>query len=129
MPVITFTTEEKISIVCEHIKSGISVSDICKNHNVKASTFYYWKNTYFPNDIDELFEVRDSINEIHARAVLRGLNKDFFLKDCKLRGWTYGKMLHNIVDLHYSIMSNRPDLQGKEMTELKKLISDKIKFK
>lgn len=124
----TFTKEKKIEIVCEQMM-GVPVADILAKYNLPESTFFYWKSLFFEKPIEDSHEERMAADSIKPRVVLMGANKAYFLRDCYVRGWSDSKMLKNIIDLHYTIMANRPEMQGKEMTELKKMLTEIVKFK
>ncbi len=124
-----FTAEKKIEIVCEQMRLELSTDQVFDKYGVKKTTFLYWKRKYFPNRIDDRYEERKEMFSIKTSTELTGINKEYFLRDCFQRGWSDRKLLKNIVDLHYSIMSNRPEMQGKEMTEIKKMLTEIVKFK
>ena len=128
MRLTPFTREQKIEIVCEQIRDKLTTEQIFIKYGVKTSTFYYWKQMFFNKTSSETLEQRMSAELVHPRVELRGALKNHFIKDCYIRDWQQGRLLHHIVDVYYSIMSNRPDMQGKEMSEIKKYINDKIKL-
>ena len=41
-----FTTEQKIQIVLESIKTSISAAELCRKHNVHPQTFQAWKQKF-----------------------------------------------------------------------------------
>jgi len=126
--VSSFTRERKIEIVCEQLRDGLPVNVILEKYNINRTTFFYWKRTFFTKSNTDYFEDRMQLAQIKPRVILGGLNEDYFLKDCLIRDFQHGKMLRHIVDVYYSIMSNRPDMEGKEMDEIKRIINDKIKL-
>lgn len=123
-----YAKEQKISIVVEQMKDSLVIEDVVRKYNISANTFFYWKRTLFTKTPDDAYEQRMALKFIHPRTIISGLNKQYFLRDCLIRDFQHGKMLRHIVDVYYSIMSNRPDMEGKEMDEIKKLINDKIKL-
>ena len=41
-----FTPEQKIQIVPEPIRTGISTAELCRKHNVHPQTFHSWKQRF-----------------------------------------------------------------------------------
>ena len=52
-----YTPEEKLKIVLESMSGTISVSDLCRKHDLKPARFYYWKDQLL-NSAPEIFENR-----------------------------------------------------------------------
>ena len=52
-----YTPDEKLKIVLEGMSGTISVSDLCRKYDLKASRFYYWKDQIM-NSAPEIFENR-----------------------------------------------------------------------
>ena len=44
-----FTTEQKIQIVLESIKTSISLAELCRKHNVHPPTFQTWRQKFMEN--------------------------------------------------------------------------------
>lgn len=129
MPSLTFTKDQKRKIVCEQIMLQLPIKEVYNRYGVKKATFYYWKNSFFPTTTAERFSEKIESDFFDTRVILHGINKEYFLTDCKKREWCSGRMIKNIVDLYYSIPANRPDGSPKEMSELKKMLTDIVKFK
>lgn len=43
----TFSSEEKVSLIQEHLVKGKSVSDICSREDIQVSQFYQWQSDFF----------------------------------------------------------------------------------
>lgn len=41
-----FTPSQKIQIVLESIKTGISTAELCRKHNVHPQTFHTWRQKF-----------------------------------------------------------------------------------
>ena len=41
-----FTPEQKIQIVLESIRTGISTAELCRKHNVHPQTFHNWEQRF-----------------------------------------------------------------------------------
>ena len=41
-----FTPEQKIQIVLESIRTGISTAELCRKHNIHPQTFHNWKQRF-----------------------------------------------------------------------------------
>lgn len=123
-----FTKEQKIAIVCEQVSNETPIKEITAKYNISKQVFFIWKREMFGSASERMNKERANLEYIKPRVILRGQNKNFFLADCTQRDWSDSKMLRNIVDVYYSIQANIPELKGKEMTEIKKLISERIKL-
>ena len=44
------TEEEKLSLILEWEKSGLSIASFCRQHNLADSQFYSWKKNYRPQN-------------------------------------------------------------------------------
>ena len=42
----TKTTEEKLAIVLEGLKSEITVSDLCRKHGLSQAVYYKWRDKF-----------------------------------------------------------------------------------
>ena len=49
-----FTTEQKIQIVLESIKTSISIAELCRKHNVHPPTFQTWQQKFMEADKAEI---------------------------------------------------------------------------
>jgi transposase len=43
----TFTAEQKVSILREHLIERIALSDLCDKHQIQPTQFYQWQKTFF----------------------------------------------------------------------------------
>jgi len=53
-----FSSEQKISILREHLLEQNAISDVCDKHNLKPSVFYGWQKKLFENGADVLVSGR-----------------------------------------------------------------------
>jgi hypothetical protein len=123
---IRYSIEEKRSILDKQIAEKIPNEMISITYGIDVSTLYYWKKSLGYDLREDVIEERKKADFISVQFQLRGNNKSYFLEDCLRRDWPEARMARQIFDFYYSIMSNRPDLQGKEMTEIKTYILKNI---
>ena len=45
----TFTGQEKVAIVKRHLIDGVSVSELCEEHQIQPTLFYQWQRQLFEN--------------------------------------------------------------------------------
>lgn len=45
----SYSVEEKVSVLREHLLEGKAVSEVCERHGVSPSLFYYWQRQLFDN--------------------------------------------------------------------------------
>lgn len=45
----SFTPQEKVSILKQHLLEGKAVSDICDTHSLNPNMFYRWQKEFFEN--------------------------------------------------------------------------------
>lgn len=43
---LTKTTEEKLAIVIEGLKGGITVSDLCRKYGLSQAVYYKWRDKF-----------------------------------------------------------------------------------
>lgn len=125
-----FTIEKKREILDYQITNKIPNETVSEIYKVHVTTLYWWRKQLGYNVCEKRINIRKVKESLKVTSNLRGINKQMFLDDCTRRGFTsyYGKMLTHIIDTYYSIMSNRPDIQGKEMVDIKKYINERIKL-
>lgn len=44
-----FTSEEKVSILKQHLLEKKAISDLCDEHNIHPTMFYRWQKEFFAN--------------------------------------------------------------------------------
>jgi len=66
---------------------------------------------------------------VRLTCYVSGSKKNKFLLDQLKRGTGEGELVKNILDIHYSIIDEVPEMRDKEFEEIKKYIMDKIKLK
>lgn len=79
----------------------------------------------------------DGIHRVKVTTRIRGTLKEDFFKDSIKRDLREGKLCEMILKIHYVLASEFPsikaldyeDLNNMEMTQLKKCIIDKVRFK
>ena len=60
-----FTKEEKSRILSEHLKEGLSISELSRKHQVSAHSIYNWRNAMKKGEEKEIFlDVRELLEEI-----------------------------------------------------------------
>jgi transposase len=45
----TFTPEQKVAILREHLIDKVPVSDLCEKHGLAVNLFYNWQKQFFEN--------------------------------------------------------------------------------
>ncbi len=44
-----FTTDQKVAILRRHFVDKVAISDLCAEHDLQPSVFYYWQKQAFEN--------------------------------------------------------------------------------
>ena len=85
-----YTSQEKASILREHLINKVSVSDLCDQHDIHPTLFYQWQKIMFES-IPSIFESRrgsevsvlrkenDALKEklVHKDAVIGQIMEDY----------------------------------------------------
>lgn len=73
-------------------------------------------------------DIRNKMLAYNVRVTTRlsGSDKNAFMLDLLKRGFNESYLASNIIKLHYSIIKENHELVGKEFSELKKYILEKI---
>jgi len=66
-----FSAEEMNNILMEPRRTGDSVTDVCRRHNISAHTFYQWKKKVIGLGNDENKRIKEL--EAYARQLERAL--------------------------------------------------------
>lgn len=45
----SFTPEQKVAILREHLVEKVAVSDLCEKHGIAVNLFYNWQKLFFEN--------------------------------------------------------------------------------
>ena len=45
----TFSPEQKVSILRQHLLENVTVSNLCDRHGIKPNQFYDWQKQFFTN--------------------------------------------------------------------------------
>jgi transposase len=45
----SFTPEQKVAILREHLVEKVAVSDLCEKHGIAVNLFYNWQKHFFEN--------------------------------------------------------------------------------
>jgi transposase len=45
----SYTPEQKVALLREHLVDKVPVSDICENNGIAVNLFYLWQKTFFEN--------------------------------------------------------------------------------
>lgn len=76
-------------------------------------------------------EIREKMMAYKIRVTTRisGVDKNKFMLDLLKKGITESELNKQIINLHYSLITEVPVLKEMEMVEVKKYLLDKIKLK
>lgn len=66
---------------------------------------------------------------VRLTCYISGKQKNIFMLDQLKRDVGEGELIKNILDIHYTMVDEMPELKHKEFTELKKLLIERIKLK
>jgi hypothetical protein len=66
---------------------------------------------------------------VRLTCYISGKKKNIFMVDQLKRDIGEGELVKNILDIHYSILEEVPEMKYKEFTELKKYLINKVKLK
>ena len=53
-----YTNKQRLEILAEH-DAGLSVSDLCRKHQISAATFYKWKKDKTTDEDDQLRRLKE----------------------------------------------------------------------
>lgn len=67
--------------------------------------------------------------KVKVTTYLKGTDKNRFMLDCIKKGSYEAEISRNIINIHYAIIDELPELKEMEMEQLKKYLIDKIKLK
>lgn len=67
--------------------------------------------------------------KVKVTTYLKGVDKNKFMLDCIKKGTYEADLTRNIINIHYSIIDEIPELKEMEIEQLKKYLIDKIKLK
>ena len=67
--------------------------------------------------------------KVRVTSRISGVNKNKFFLDCLKKGVNENTLILNIVDIHYALIEQHPQLKELEFTELKKQLIELIKLK
>ena len=82
-------SEEQIIRILQEGESGISIKDLCREHNISTPTFYSWRKKYSGMEVNQLRRLKDlesenrRLKQLYAEAMLD--NKA--LKDVLTKKW------------------------------------------
>lgn len=57
-------TESQIIKILSAQSSGVSVSDLCREHGISQGTFYNWKSKYSGMDVSQLKQLKEIEREL-----------------------------------------------------------------
>lgn len=78
-------------------------------------------------NLDHQLVKRDQF-KIRVTTFIQGDLKNHFINDCIKRGITEADLARDIIEIYYATIKMQPYLGEKEMTEVKKFITDRIKL-
>lgn len=67
--------------------------------------------------------------KVRITSRISGVNKNKFFTDCIRKRLSENILMLKIIDIHYTLIDEMPELKHKEFTELKKLLIERIKLK
>lgn len=67
--------------------------------------------------------------KVRVTTRIQGVDKNRFMLDTLKKGITEAQLAKGIINIHYAIIDEIPELKEMEMEQLKKYLIDKIKFK
>lgn len=77
----------------------------------------------------EALEAKMLDYKVRITSRIAGVNKNKFFTDCINKRLSENILMLKIIDIHYSIINEVPELKHKEFTELKKILIERIKLK
>ena len=113
-----YSKPEQIAIITEQSVNKTNIAALCRKYKISTRLFYDWKIQLGMNDLEGKLKELKLKPSIKINFVSSGLNKNYFLEDCLNRDWTRGKLIKHIIDVYYSIINSRPDMQGKEIKDI-----------
>lgn len=83
-----FTEEQIIGILKQH-ESGVSTSDICRQHNISSATFYKWKSKFGGMNVSEAQRLKqlEAENAKLKRLLAESMLDNAALKDVLSKNW------------------------------------------
>jgi len=63
-----YTPEKKVSILREHLKNKVPVSEICKKYGINPNLFYKWEKQFFEGGI-ETFKQKKKVNSKNGKEL------------------------------------------------------------
>jgi hypothetical protein len=79
-------------------------------------------------NLQDNLEKKSNSFQIKITTRVNGRLKNHFMDDCKKRLLNESKTALNIIDIYYTIIEIEPMLKGKEFSEIKKYLIDRIKL-
>jgi transposase-like protein len=76
----SFTPEQKVSVLREHLLEQVPVSDVCDKHQIQPTLFYQWQKTFFEKGT-AAFEGGRSPSRVVGQAERKLLALENKLKD------------------------------------------------
>ena len=76
----TFTAEGKVAILRRHLLDGAAVSDLCDEHGLNPTVFYWWQKAFFENGA-AAFERRGDARERQLEQKVEVLTAKLAHKD------------------------------------------------
>jgi len=73
--------------------------------------------------------LNEKIKNVSVRITTRasGSTKNYFIQDCINRDISESKVNNNILKIYYDVTNSSPIFKGKEFSEIKKILLDKLK--
>jgi len=82
-------SEEQIIGILKQQESGVTTADVCREHNISASTFYSWKGKFGGMSISEAQRLKalEAENAKLKRIVANQALDNIALKDLLSKNW------------------------------------------
>jgi len=65
-----YTAEQKVTILREHLKNKMSVSELCEKHGIHPNVLYKWEKQLFEGALGT-FSSNGSGNQAHGREMMK----------------------------------------------------------
>lgn len=121
------TKEQKLLIIHEALHSGENDKKTAAKYNISSNLLCIWKQNFGFVNITKRLENRKKPLYIRSSITLRGNLKNEFINDCIKRGKNESKVGANAIAVYYSIIKLFPELEGKEFSDVKAFIMERIR--
>lgn len=78
--------------------------------------------------LHDFLVLKDMSYAVRLTSYAHGQNKKYFMFDCIQREWNESKLVNHILEVYYSIASNRPTIADEEVKHFRNILMERIKF-